>query len=317
MSTSGSYDFYVTRDDIIRDAMLNIGALDPDEAPTASESQDCARRLNMLCKLWMGRNDFAPGLKVWTRKRGKRLLDRRSNSYSLGPDAQGWTNDLIVTKSVANSASLSNEISVETVTGIATNMTAAIQLDNENMFYSTVLSIAGSVITLSSTYPSASASGNAAFFYSSAAQNPRALEAAVLRDAQFTDQDLRVMTQKTYDALSNKVDPENIGDPTAVYFEEGLVHSTLYLDVGAPNDVGSYIVLTYLEPVQDFDTTLDEPYYPKEWYLPLSWGLAEQIAPMFKSQWTQKMEQLKANALAIAGNKNAEVSDAYFQPGNE
>ena len=61
MPTSGTYSFTVTRDDIVREAMLNIGKLGEAETPTAQEVTDCARKLNMLVKQWMARQDFAPG----------------------------------------------------------------------------------------------------------------------------------------------------------------------------------------------------------------------------------------------------------------
>ena len=82
MATSGTYSFGVTKYDIIRQAMLNIGKLDPVEAPTAEEMDDCSRLLNMMCKQWMGKTDFAPGLKVWTRKRGHLLLSNTTGAYT-------------------------------------------------------------------------------------------------------------------------------------------------------------------------------------------------------------------------------------------
>ena len=50
MSTSGTYTFTVTRDDIIREAMLNIGKLDAYGSIDPQETTDCARKLNMMCK---------------------------------------------------------------------------------------------------------------------------------------------------------------------------------------------------------------------------------------------------------------------------
>ena len=61
----------------------------------------------------------------------------------------------------------------------------------------------------------------------------------------------------------------------------------------------------------------DEPYYPQEWYLALCWGLSEQIGPMFKAKWNEKMEALKANAMAIARQGEPERSSLYYQPGTD
>lgn len=318
MTTSGTYSFSVSRDDIIRQALLNIKRLDPDESPTAAETSDCARVLNMMCKQWMGKSDFAPGLKVWTRKRGFILLSTTTGVYTIGPNQQGWANDMPAT-TLANAVSAgASSIVVSGTTSMANGNTIAIEQDGMgSLFYTTVSSIVGTTVNLAAPIPQDCDSGNAVFYYSVAAQNPRKVETALLRDNLNTDTPLRIMTVQTYDNLPDKADPTNVGDPTAIYVEEGLETTNIYTDVGAAQDVSKRIVLTYQEPIQDFNNPLDTPYYPQEWYLALCWGLSEQIVPMFGAVWNDKLEQLKNNAIAIARNHNAEISDLYFQPGAE
>src|SRR5450631_2979263 len=82
---SGTFSFTVTATDIIREMMLNCGAIGEGEVPTASEFRDCLRKLNMLAKQWMGTFDFAPGLKMWTRQRGNLFLSSTKHKYGLGP----------------------------------------------------------------------------------------------------------------------------------------------------------------------------------------------------------------------------------------
>lgn len=319
MSTSGTYTFGVTRDDIIRQALLNIKRLDPDEAPTASETQDCARMLNMMCKQWQGKADFAPGLKVWTRKRGFLLLSNSTGAYTIGPGQPGWANSMVATSLGSAAGAGASTITVASAAGITSGGSIAIQQDGMgSLFYTTVSGApVGTTVTLAAPMPQSAASGNAVFFYSTTAQNPRVVETAILRDFDNSDTPLRVMTVQSYDYLPNKADPTNVGDPTAIYVEQGLSTTNIYTDVGAAQDVSKRIVLTYQEPVQDFNNPLDEPYYPQEWYLALCWGLTEQIAPMFAATWNDKMEQLKNSALAIARNQNAERSELYFQSGAE
>ena len=317
MSTSGTYSFGVTRDDIIRQAMLNIKRLDPDEVPTAAETNDCARVLNMLCKQWMGKSDFAPGLKVWTRKRGSILLAATTGAYVIGPSALGWSNDMYSTSLASNVVAGSVSFEVSSAANMVAGMHIAIQEDgNGDLFYSTIFSVVGTTVTITPTgLPVACDANNAVFFYATAAQNPRKVETALLRDFDNSDTPLNLMTVQSYDMLPNKADPTNISDPTSVYIEEGLYTTTVYTDCGAAQDVSKRIILTYQEPVQDFSNPLDNPYYPQEWYLALCWGLSEQIAPMFAANWGEKSEQLKTTALAIARNHNAETSEIYFQPG--
>lgn len=317
MATSGSYSFAVTRDDIIRQAMLNIRRLDPDTSPLAQETNDCARVLNMMCKQWMGKSDFAPGLKVWTRKTGHLLLSPTTGVYTINSTANGWTNTLVQTTTTAGAAVGAGSVTVASTAGLSATMNVGIRLDSGAIFYTTILSVVGSVVNLVATLTGASASGNPVFAYTAAAQAPLHVEAAVLRDNTNNDTPLKFLTVQSYAYLPNKADVTNIGDPTAVLYEAGINTGTLSTDVGAALDTTKQIVLTYLEPVQDFVNPLDTPYYPQEWYLALCWGLSEQICPMFGANWTQKMEGLKTTALTIARNKGAEVSSLFFQPGAE
>lgn len=315
MATSGTYSFGVTKYEIVRQAMLNIGKLDPAEQPTADEMSDCTFMLNMMCKQWMGKTDFAPGLKVWTRKRGHLLLSSTTGVYTIGPTAQGWTNDLTTTATTAAALAAATAVVVSSATGITTASTVAIYLDSGALHYSGVSSVVGTTVNLTVALPSSAASGNTVFAYSVAAQNPKDVETALLRDVNNTDTPLNFMTVQDYDYLPNKADPLYAGDPTAIYFERGLGTSRVYTDVGSAIDTRSHIVITYQEPIQDMTVNADNPYYPQEWYLALCWGLSEQIAPMFKAKWDNKMEALKASAMAIARQGDAERSSIYFQPG--
>jgi anti-sigma-K factor RskA len=52
VTTSASYDFSVTRDDIIQDAYEELGVLEEGETPTADQVTSASRKLNMLVKTW-------------------------------------------------------------------------------------------------------------------------------------------------------------------------------------------------------------------------------------------------------------------------
>jgi hypothetical protein len=296
--------------------MLNIHRLDPDDTVQGTELTDCAFVLNMLVKQWMGKSDFAPGLKVWTRRRGYLFLDGTTGVRPIGPTATGWTNSFASTATTLDAAQGAIAVVASSVTGVAGTYHIGIECAG-TLFWTTVSSVAGTTINLAGALPAAVQAGAQLFVYQTAAQSPLVVETALLRDSDLSDNPLRVMTVQTYDALPNKADPTNIGDPSALYFEKGINAATVYFDVGAAQDVTKYAVLTYMEPVQDFVNGTDAPHFPQEWFLALCWGLAEQICPMFRAKWDQKMEQLKNSALAIARNGGAEISDAYFQPGGE
>lgn len=320
MTTSGTYSFGVTRDDIIRQAFLSIGKLDPFESPDPQQTQDSAMVLNMMVKQWMGKADYAPGLKMWTRKHGHLFLLNNSGRYTIGPAcATGWSNDYVYPVTTASAAASASTITLASVTGIATGYNIGIELDSGALFWTTVNGApVGLVVTLATVLPSAASSGAQVFAFQTIAQQPLFIETAVLRDQTLNDTPVRIMqTVQSYDYLSNKADPTYMQDPTAIYYENQLDNSYLYTDCGASQDVTKHLVLTYQEPVQDFNNPLDAPYYPKEWYWPLCLGLAKRICPQYNRPWSQLNEDNYRDAMAIARNKDAEKCELFFQPGAE
>jgi hypothetical protein len=317
MSTSNSYSFTVNRDQIIRDAMLNIGRLDEIEAPTASEASDCAFKLNMMIKQWQGRGDFSPGLKVWTRRRSALFLSGTTGTYQVGPTAQGWATVYATTLTTSPAVLGASSVVVESATGVTAGYYIGVQLDSGTLFWTTVSSVINSTINLASVMPSSSGTGSAVFTYQTTAQQPINIEAVVLRTSNNDDIPIRLLTQQDYDYLPSKASNNNTSDPTAIYYEFQLGNSYLYTDCSAAQDVTKRLIVTYLEPVQDILQASDNFEYPQEWFLALSWGLSKQIASMFSAPWTPLMEENQKLSLAIAQQKDPERITLFFQSGAE
>ena len=318
MTTSGSYSFTVNRDQIIRDSLLNIGKLSEIETPSAQDVTDCNLKLNMLVKQWMGRTDFQPSLKVFKRKWGYLFLSNSTNKYVVGPNGTGWTNSFVRPLTTLTATGGATSVTVASATGIAPTYYIGIELDSGALFWTTVTTVVGLVVSLTAPLPSQSASGSQVYSYQVAAQQPLMIETAVLRDQYNEDTPLRFLrTVQDYANLPSKTDLQNISDPTAIYYEFQLQNSFLYTDCAAAQDVTKYIVASYMEPVQDMVNPADNFDYPQEYFLALSWGLSRQIAPMYNMPWTQTMQDNFIASVSIAGHKDAEVTTLYFQPGEE
>jgi hypothetical protein len=334
MTTSGTYVFSVTRDDIIRQAMLNIGKLGEGQAPTPEETNDCARILNMMVKQWMGKADRAPGLKTWTRRHGHLFLQGNTGQYLCGPAAPGWcaspagvTGDPYAgTTITATAAAATTTITVASlgtipVGAISNGNNVGICLDNGNIFWTTVNGApSGLVVSLAAGLPSQASSGAQVFYYptTNQGQQPQVIETAFLRDIYNEDTPIIIYRDVAdYDRLPSKTDPTNISDPSFIYPEFQLGNTFIYLDVAGAQDVTKHICMTYMEAIQDFNNPADTPEYPQEYFLALAWGLSLQISPMFKVKITPETAALAKEAIMIAKRKEPEVSSAYFQPGIE
>ena len=313
MTTSGVVTFSVNRDQIIRTAMLNIGKLDENEVPTATETSDCAMFLNMLVKQWQGKADFAPGLKTWTRKRGYQFLNASGYQYTLGPGGTGWTNSFVTTSTTAAAASGQAVVMVTSVSGMTAGDRFGVEDVNGDLDWYTILTAIGTTVTLTSNLTSNVGTSSTVFTYTTAGTQPINIEAVVLRDSQNNDVPMNILFQPQYDSLPAKTNPTNISDPGAVYYEFQLTNSNLFTDVAGAADVTKYLVITYLSAEEDFVSATDTPAYPQEWYLALALGLSKLIAPMFNAPWTAARESNYKLALAIAQKKEPEKVVYYFQ----
>lgn len=336
MATSGAYTFTVSRDDVIREAMLNIGKIGDTESPTPTETTDCARKLNMLLKQWMGRLDFAPGLKMWTRYRGDLFLSSSKGIYTLSPSGDNWAagvavnignlnipnyNQATLTAAVAANGTVIRIGSVAAA-GVTAGDFAVTQLASGDISSNVVQSVnvGAGTVTLVTGITSAANSGALFWNYTTKGQPILEAQSASLRDSQFNDTPLDYMTLQAYEALPTKVQPGYVSDPTSVYLEPQLSSTplrsaTLYLDVAGAQDVTKLIHIVGLRPVQDMVNPGDNFDLPQEWFLPLSFGLGKLICPMFNATWTKELDGNLNDAIALARqSQTAETTEIYFQP---
>lgn len=341
MALSNSFSFSVTATDVIREAMLNVGAIGESEVPTAQEFNDCQRKLNMLIKQWMGTQDFAPGLKMWTRQRGDLFLSSTQGVYQLGPTGDNWAGGCAALPnqnfgtSQLNALTSSGSAVLSVGTGTVGNFTlgdfVVVQISSGDIFSSTVSSInsGAGTVTMASTLATGitAAVGAYVWNYTLKAQRPLAILTAVLRDSNSNDIPLNVMTLQDYEYLPTKAMPTYLGDPTAWYYESQIGSDQytpvitgggrFYTDVGGAQDVTKRIHCVYLRPVMDIVNPGDNFEYPQQWYRALCWGLAREIGPMFDAEWSTDSDLNYREAVAMARQADVDTTSLYFQPESE
>lgn len=325
-SSSGSYTFSVTRDQIIRQAMLDLGALAEGESPTAQETTDCAFKLNLIVKQWMGNTDFAPGLKVWTRKRGDLFLGNAKYTYALGQTGDNWvdsTAGLAYPQSYGQTTLSAAAALNATVLNVGANVQAnindfiGIQVGSD-IQWTTITALGVGTITIPAPGLSAAVGAGAYVWnYTTKAIRPLSIVTAVLRDIYNNDTPLSLLTVERYESLPTKIAQTNIADPTAILYESQFKNQApngqLYLDVGGAQDVTKHIHAVYLAPTQDFLNPGDAPDYPQQWYRPLVAQLAKDISGMFDCEWTKDLEETRIESLAIAKQADPATTEVYFE----
>ena len=282
----------------------------------------------MMVKQWMGTQDYAPGLKMWTRARGDLFLSSTKYAYNLGPSGDAWAGGIAVAQpngltyaqhqTIANASAGATTINVGV--GSTSNLTAndyvVLQLTSGDIYTTTVATInagAGTFIIPAPGLPSPMAANNYLWNYTTKAQRPLEIVTCILRDITNNDTPMDYMTVQTYEQLPSKTQSSYTSDPTSIYYEPDLGNGTLYIDVGGAQDVTKHLHMVFLRPIQDFNNPLDNPDYAAEWFLALSWGLTKQICPMYNAVWSTTMQENHDTALSIARNANPETSQLYFQ----
>lgn len=319
MATSGTYSFTVTRDDIIRQALLNIKKLGEYETPTAGQTTDCARVLNMIVKQWQAKQDFANGLKMWTRRHSTLFLGAAQFQYNAGPTGDHWTSSYATNTLASNAALGASTITLQApFTSPINGDNIGIILSTGDIFWTKVNGVpVGAVVTLLAVLPASAPGATLVFNYTTKAQRPVLIETVVLRDSNFVDIPMNIYDLQTYDYQSQKQSPQFVSDPIAIYYEAQLGNGVIYIDCAGAQDVTKRLYISYMEPTMDFNNPLDTPEYPAEFFLALCWELSFHISPMFRAVWTPEMKAARDSSTLIAKEGYSETSSLFFQPGNE
>lgn len=281
MATSGSYDFNVTRDQLIKMALQHISALGEGETPTADVVTEASLLLNMIVKL-----READGMPLWALKRGYVLPV--TNVSSIATDSHIVTSYVHTYISTAASAT-DTTIEVDGITGMSASDQIGIELEDGTMQWTTISGApSGSTVTLASALDDDVAVDADVYVYTASTdriQKPvRLLQANIFNVLNSTSHDIEVVDRDTYFKLNAKT-AENT--PVLVYYDRAST-STTNLDNGqmfiwprfANGD--NIIEFSYHRPFQDFDASTDNPDFPQAFYLPLMLELAALLGPKFR-----------------------------------
>lgn len=305
MATSGVVTYTTTGADIVRRAYLILGHIDEAGSPSAAQSSDALIALNYLVKSWSGQSDFAPGLKMWTRRRAVLFPDPAASVYALGPYGAHATEAYV--RTTLTSGASGTALTVASIAGISSGDTLAVELPDGTLQWS-IVNGAPAGFTVTSTDSVIADSGAVVYTYLQKMRKPLEIQSVKYASYDGTDVvSLSPMTLAKYDTLSTLRDT---GVPYMYLYEEGRTGGTIRFDV-CPEDVTKQIHLTYLSAVEDFSSASNDCDYPQVWFRALALGLAKDLAP--GGAWSQDLEMKLGEALMIARNANPQTDDAFFQ----
>lgn len=312
MASSGSVNFTVTRNEIINEAALEIGVKKLSQAIGGGLQLHIERSLNLMVKQWQGTADFAPGLKVWSRRRATVFLQSNQHQYALGPTGDNATESFVATNLTASAATSATSLTVDSITGIASADIIGIVLTDGTIHWDVVNGApTGSTVVITTGLASGADSLAKVYAYTTKMRRPIEILTQSLRNSDNEDTPMGSMDLYEFEALTAKTSD---GTPTSAFYEAQRTNGQLYLNA-EPDDVTKQIRIVYLSDIEDFDNADDNPDYPVEWFRALKFNLAVEIAPGLGRTVSPELAALAAGSLAIAQNLNPDTTVDYFQPG--
>ena len=267
MATSGSIDFIVNRDDIITEALEQMGMLAEGQTPSTDQLTSMSRTLNMLVKTWQ-----ADGLNLFALQKLYVYLQKDQTEYDIGSGSTDHVSDEYNrTTTTAAAVATDTTVDLTSVSGLAVSDYIGIKLDNGTMQWTTVSSIATLTVTLNDALTGAVSSGVTVFYYTSKSNRPMKIKNAVVTNSpDGNDTPIWVISRQEYVDLPNK---STSGQVNQIYYDPQV--GAGILSVWPVTDtVDKYLTLWVQRTLEDFDGATDDADYPQEWYLPLALNLA-------------------------------------------
>lgn len=286
--------------DIIKKALRIMKVVDPNQPLKAIDRNTALEGLNDLILHLPAQYNH-----LWTQTQGVLLMDKGQAKYSLGPNGARAVNedDLYFTTTTANAAAAATTITLTSASGFTNGKQIGIILDSGSVHWTTISGApSGLVVTLAAALPSAAASGSTVYAYSELIPRPQ-----MITNAQFAD---RINNSEipliawSRDDYFNQPDKTTQGSTSQYYYSPQLVNGDLYVWPTAYSNA-NVMKFTYIRPINIVEENIDSPDFPAEWYLPLSYKLAEMImdeyyvTSMEQQLIKQKSDELMANVLSF------------------
>jgi len=307
MATSGSINFGMTRDDIIRGALKKLGAYDASDSIPADELEDAAFALNAVTKELMAEGEIG----LWVRQRMTLFIQSAQEDYTIGSGSTDHaTTSYTETTTSAAASDGATSISVTSATGFVVGYYIGVEVDDGSIHLTTIASISSTTIGLTAAIDDDAASGNNVYVYQTKASFfKKVFSAETLSDDDIATP-MDVVAYSDYEDLSQKA---STGQPTMASWQPNLTSGTLFVwPTGGASGINK-IELTVDRTIEDFDAASNDMDFPIEWGNVLVWLLAADLASDYgltlqDRQWLRVEAERKKERALQYGQDQGSVS---------
>jgi len=272
MATSGVYTLNTTAIDLVRFALLQVGAVEEEEALNAQQLRDGIYTLNQLIKSLQ-----LDGIHRWRHKEGILFTNNMQERYLIGPTGDRTTteDEFVATTLSANQVTAATTIDLTSTAGISVGDNIGIRITNQLRHWTNVSAVGATTVDIDSGLPADAISGATVFVYQNNVQRP-------LRITHGRRQSKIGLSQvPTFDMSRN-----DYNDLTTRGIAKGLMVQHQYEPIltngelrlwPTPNNVDFLWRFTYINPLQIVVNNSDNLDFPDEFILALKWNLAAEL----------------------------------------
>lgn len=311
MATSGSINFNLTTQDIITEALEQLGVLGPYDSLSGEDYASCLKTLNMMVKSWQ-----AQGLHLWTETEAVLFLSAGQNNYQIGNNSSDKASaEMRKTELASAGVTSATTLTVDSTANMTASDVIGIVLDSGATHWTTIVSVDSSTtLTITSGLASAASVDNHVYFYTTALAKPlRITNCRILRE-DGTEVEVREESRTRYMNYVNKTLP---GRPNQFYADYQRDHVQLYL-YPTPNNENDRLVFSCKRIIEDFDDSTDTPDLPQEWLETIVYNLAVRLAPKYHKEEKvvtgTGIAMLAAQTLELLKGWDSEKTSLKFVP---
>jgi len=306
MSRSGSYNFTLTKNNLITHALRTCNLIADDETPTNEMMQYASDSLNLMIKAWQ-----AEGIQLWNRRRGFLFTAYQDGEYTISSTGDNCTNSYVATALNGALAASATAVTVDSTTGMTVGDYIGVKLSSGARYWTTIATIPTSTTLTLTVGVTTAASDNASVVsYTTKMTHPlRIIQATLYNLTDEIDRQLMPIGYDTYYNLPNKAID---GVPNQYFYDKKLDAGTL-LFYPRPENVDYVLHFTYHEPMEDFDSATNDADFPIEWLDAVILNLVVKLAVRYgKFPELQVYQPMAAEAKQIAQRFDNDEEDIHI-----
>jgi hypothetical protein len=271
--------------------------------------------LNDVLSHWQARL----GINLWRETEAVLPLNPDQSEYSLGVGGDHCFTDYVYSTCNVNEAAASISINILNqsdliAAGFLEGSNIGIELDSGERFWTTVGGVGGGTILIDAGLPSPAAMGNSIYVYANKIDRPvRVLDARHSYDADAGETPVEQLPRKDFYQIPNKT---NSGSSVDQYYyspQLGLGKLSVWPPASRCSQV---LKFTFVKPQYIAEDQSENLLIPNEWFLPLKWALASELAVTYAIAPDRlvAIENKAATSLESAMSNDVEVDYFSIQP---